>query len=229
MQGHFRANQNFVLLGVNNNAGHKALGHVEVVRTRLVQFGTPGQECLCLRDLFRELFLVAETKCLMGAHVYAVRQLACVNQVSAARALLGNLKLVVPEDGVVGASVHEFFFALCLFGVNNDQAVFALVNCFGSNLHAGSIVAVLAALGNVGQLNLRHLAAHLFLNAGPELTGVGLGHCIGQPLVVNVLVFAGELAVAAAVAFCGIKNKHFCHNYSPLTMRASATRPQSGS
>lgn len=97
--------------------------------------------------------------------------------------------------------------AFRLGGVNDHKAVVTLVHRFGGGAHARGAIAMLAHVHDVCDLYLGDLPADPFLDARPELTRVGLGFRIGKPLVIDVLVLAGQLAVAATVALGGVKEK----------------------
>ena len=62
-------------------------------------------------------------------------------------------------------------------------------------------------------------APHILVQLEPELASVGLRLGIGSPIVGAVFVFAGDLAVVAAVTDRGVENKDLAHLDSPSSRR----------
>ena len=135
----------------------KRFGHVQVVDPRLGRIGRAEQ--LGLGDLGRELRLVAELDGLSRADVDAAGHgPALVEQVGATGALLRDVEVLVEEEGVVGAGEHALAAAGALLRVDDDQAVFTLVDgaLDRAGLQAGGVGAVLARHRHVVQLDLGH-------------------------------------------------------------------------
>ena len=129
---------------------------------------------------------------------------------------------------LVGAGVHAVAAAGALLRVDDDQAVFALVDgsLYRARLHAGSLVAVHAQVGPIGHLDLGHRAAHALVELHPELPDLGLRFSDGGPVVAAVLVFAGELAGIAAVADGQIDDEYLlAHCYLPSWTQPLKCRP----
>jgi hypothetical protein len=70
---------------------------------------------------------------------------------------------------------------------------------------------VIAKFSYVMNFNLGDAALNLLIELAPKLANLGLGLCIGSPVVANMLVLAGQLAVIAAGALRNIDNKRFTH------------------
>ena len=107
---------------------------------------------------------------------------------------------------------------LRLHGIHDDQAVVALVGtASGAAFDAGrdgrsgcrrAAVYSTRTLGHLAVVGLGHPA--------PEVPRVGLGQRVGRPLVVPMLVLAGQLAAVAAVAFGRIEYEHLHGNSPPI-------------
>ncbi len=91
--------------------------------------------------------------------------------------------------------------ALGLLGIDDDQAVLAPVDrpC-RRTVDAGSVVAVLARLGQVPGLDDGVLAPLLALDVHPAMAGPRLRHRVRWEVVAYELVLVGEEAVVAVVA-----------------------------
>jgi hypothetical protein len=60
---------------------------------------------------------------------------------------------------------------------------------------------MVAEVCNIMDFNLGDGTANVFLKLAPELPDLGLGLRVGRPVVSDVLILTGQLAVEAAVAF----------------------------
>jgi hypothetical protein len=67
------------------------------------------------------------------------------------------------------------------------------------SLHAGRILAVLARHREIADIDARVVATFGLKNIHPSMAMPGLFIGIGQPLVVNVLVFTGKEAIIAVL------------------------------
>ena len=177
-----------------------------------------------LGDLVPEVLLLAEEERFGRADLHASRLLpALVEEVGAAGALLRERELVVPVDGAVGAALHYLRPPGRLLGIDDDQPVIALVDGVGRCLDAGSVVAVLAERRLVGDAHAGHSPARRLLHADPEVPGLRLRPGDRAPVVVDVLVFAGDLAVVAAVAPGVVDHEHL-HRLFALLLHSDVTR-----
>ena len=134
-----------------------------------------------LGDLAVGVVQVAEDQGLVGTGLHASGFLAgvvrIVQQVGAHGAFLGDLLLLVPVHRAHRAGVHDLALALGLDGIDDDDAVLALVYrpVLGRS-HAGGVVAVGARSGDGGGLDAPLVVPPLPLpNVHPELAHVGLG------------------------------------------------------
>src|SRR5665647_84197 len=217
-----------VHLGLVDGAGDERLGQADVVDPRLhVQ---AGLESLGLGDEVLEVLFFAERERAGGAGVDAPRLgPAVVQKVRAERALLGDVQRVVEVDHVlVGARLEAELIAAALVGVDDHGPVVALVDRLDvASGDARRLVAVLADAVHVRDIDLGHLAAHVVVDPVPELPRVGLRLGDGRPVVADVLVLAGHLAVVAAVADVQIDDEDLAH-HSPPQMQASRPGPAHG-
>src|SRR5450756_1570426 len=135
-----------------------------------------------------------------GADLAAARLApAVVKEVGAAGALLRQLLVLVPVDGVVGAARDDLLAALRLDRVYDHEAVVALVDgAVGGE--ARRLVAVHAGHRQVGGLYDRVLAALLALDVHPAVAVPRLGRRVRRKLVVDELVLVGQEAIVAVVA-----------------------------
>ena len=98
-----------------------------------------------------------------------------------------------------GHEADDLLTALRLDRVDDDEAVGPLVH--GAVVgEAGGVVAVLAGLGQVGDLGERVLAALLALDVHPAVPVPGLRGGRGRKVVADELVLVGQKAVVAVVA-----------------------------
>ncbi len=209
------------------------LGRSEVVDPGLdfvLELGSPH---LGLGDEFLGVLLVHHLQGERGAGVRAARLApAVVQQVGAPRAFLGEVEVFVEEDHVVGAGFHAQPAAGALDRVQDDHPVLALVRrAFDrARLDARSLVAVHAQVRPVGHFHLGHGAPHPLGELDPELSDVGLRFGYRAPIVGNVLVFADDLAVMAAVALVDVDDEDFLsHGYLPSLIQLLKRRPEAGS
>ena len=130
---------------------------------------------------------------------------ALVKEVSAEGALLGDVKVGIEVDNAVGAGIDALSGAGAFFRVDDDDAVVALVDGAGlAGQDAGGVIAVLADIVHVSDSDLGHGALDDIGDLHPEVAGIGLGFGDRGPVVADVLVLAGDLAVVAAVALVDI-------------------------
>ena len=147
-----------------------------------------------------------------------MRKLALVDEVLAPRALLGNLQLLVPEHPAAFV-VAQVLAAYGFLGVDDHEAVVGAIRRVPRSLQER--VAVGMHLERVLHAHLRRLAVDRLVNPAPELPQVRLRFGIGSPFVVDVLVFAGQLAVVAAVAKRGVEYDSLLHLAVLLFTRSS--------
>ena len=152
----------------------------------------------------------------MRAGIHAARHIpAVVEQMRAARALLGQLQLLVPIHRPQRAGIHQVLTAGSLLGIDDDQAVIAAIDrTIGrTKLEHRALLAVLAHDGLVGNAHPWHLAAVLLEQMHPEMPRIGLRRRIGTPIVFAMLVFADDLAVVAAVALLDVNKENLSHDF----------------
>ncbi len=227
-QGDLSIFQALIGFGVVDGAGDEAFGVIEVVDAGLsAEFGV---EHFCLGDQVFEVVFFAEEQGAGRADIDATGFLpAIIEQVSAAGALLSQGEVGVEVDGVVGAGVEAVFAAGALFRVDEHQAVVTAIDGAGlAGGDAGGVLAMHAGGGDVRHLDLGYAAAFALDEFHPEVSGVGLGFGIGRPVVADVLVLAGDLAVVTTVAFGYVNYEGFHGNHSPST-QASKRSPAAGS
>jgi hypothetical protein len=66
-------------------------------------------------------------------------------------------------------------------------------------MDTGGVVAVLAENRDIVHFNLGHGTADVFSKSHPELAGIRLWFGIGCPVVTDMLILAGNLAVVTAI------------------------------
>src|SRR5450759_3342295 len=217
-----------VHVGLEDRAGDERLGQADVPHPRFDVL--LGLERLRLGDQVPEFLFFAESEGADGTGVHAARLgPAVVQEVRAERALLGDVQRVVEVDHAFIRTRREAeLVAAALLGVDDHGPVVALVDGVDvAGLDARGVVAVLADAVHVGHLDLGHLTAHVVVHPVPELPRVGLRLGDGRPVVADVLVLAGHLAVVAAVADVQIDDEDLAH-HSPPQMQASRPGPAHG-
>jgi hypothetical protein len=128
----------------------------------------------------------------------------------AARAFLGYVEVIIEEDGMVRTGIHTTFAASAFNRIQDDQAIFPLVDgIYGTGLHAGGIITVIAKLGNIIHLDLGNSAANMLIQFQPELAGIRLRPGIRRPIIGYMFILAGYLTAIAAVADRDIYHKNF--------------------
>ena len=183
-----------------------------------------------LGDLAVGVVQVAEDQGLVGTGLHTPRFFAgvvrIVQQVGAHGAFLGDLLLLVPVHRAHRAGVHDLLLALGLDGIDDDDAVLALVHrpVLGSG-HAGGVVAVGTGSGDGGGLDAPLVVPPLPLfDVHPELAHVGLGLGNGG-VPAAVLVLAGHEAGVAGHAAGGVDGNAVFHlTWPPFRQRASRPR-----
>ena len=119
----------------------------------------------------------------------------------APRALLGDLGLLVPVDGAVGAGLDHLLVALGLLRVDDHQTVFALVDgAVGAFFMQGASSQCMQGMRQIGHLDDGVLAPLLAVDVHPAMAGPGLSHRVGREVVADELVLVGQEAVVAVVA-----------------------------
>jgi hypothetical protein len=116
-------------------------------------------------------------------------------------ALLSYVEVGIEVDYSVGTSVETLSGAGALFRVDDDDAVLSLVDgtCL-TRRDAWCIVAMLANVMHIPDSDLGHCALDDVGDLHPELAGIRLRLGDRSPVIANVLVLAGNLAVVAAIA-----------------------------
>src|SRR4030042_2928952 len=91
-------------------------------------------------------------------------------------ALLRNLIFFVPKNGAKRTGIHQFFFSLRFFRIDEDNTIRSLFD--GSScvsLHAGSLVlTMLTGDRKIGHQYSWELSSFFFLNTHPEMAREGL-------------------------------------------------------
>ena len=166
-----------------------------------------------LADLAVGIVQIAEEDGLVGANLAAAGDLLTgVQHMGAHGALHGQLLLLVPEDGAVGAGLEHIPVALGLLRVDDDDAVGPLVDLIGVLAHALGVGALLADGVDVVHLDLA-AGAVLDLVELHQVAALAGGRADGAVIVSGVLVLAGEEAGIAAVAALDIKYKTVSHGF----------------
>ena len=154
-------------------------------------------------------------------------------QMRTAGAFLRQLKLLVPEDRAVGAGLRDLLLAGGLLRVDDHEAVLPAVDrAVFRRGHAGGVPTVIAQPGDVVDAHLGDGALDVIRHPAPELPRQGLGLGVGGPVVLRVLVLAGQLAVIAAGALGHVDHERFRHYLaasSPPTIQPAKHTPASGS
>ena len=101
-----------------------------------------------------------------------------------------DCEFLVPEDDAIGAGIYKLALAFGLHGIDDNQAIFALIYRVGCGFHAWGVVAVLAAMHHIGYLHLGNLPSNDFFHGGPKMPSIRLRFSIGEPFVVDMLVLA---------------------------------------
>jgi hypothetical protein len=128
----------------------------------------------------------------------------------AAGAFLGDIKTVIPIDRSVRTGIHAILAAGTLHRVDYYQSVISPVDSLHrAGWQAGCITAMIAQVSNISYFNLGDRPSDMLAQFQPELSGFRLGFGIRSPIVNNMLVFAGDLAIIASVTSCYIKSKDF--------------------
>ena len=220
-----RADDDFLFHRLVQGAGDELLRQARVVDPRFGAALELAGDGLALGDEVFGLILVHELDGLGGAGVRAAGFVpAVVDQMRATGALLRQVEVFVEEDHIVRAGGHAEAAAGALLGIEDDQAVIALVGRArdGARFDARSIVTVLAQVRAVSHLHLRHGAADLLLKVQPELADLRLRFGDGRPVVTDVLVLADDLAVVAAIAPSGVDDEYLlAHSYLPSLIQLS--------
>jgi len=129
---------------------------------------------------------------------------------SAARAFLSQVKVIIEIDRTVGAGIDAALAAGALDWVDDNHSIFSLVNGLRfAGVYAGSIVAMVTHQSHISYLYPGYLASDSFRQLQPELSGIRLGSGIRSPIISDMLIFASNLAVIAAIAYRNIMNKNF--------------------
>jgi len=120
-------------------------------------------------------------------------------------ALLSDVEVGIEVDNSVGTGIQTLPGAGAFLRIDNDDAVIPLVD--GTCLAGGDawcFVAMLADVVHISDPDLGYGALNDIGDLHPELAGIRLRFGDGSPVIGNMLVFAGDLAVVAAVAFTDI-------------------------
>ena len=104
-----------------------------------------------------------------------------------------------------------------LLGIDEDKAVLAAIHRpVGDGVHALGVIAHATKRRRVVNRNYGHPPALLLVNLAPKLARHRLRRGNRAPVVVAMLVFAGDLAVEAPVAAVQIDNDRFHMFHSPI-------------
>jgi hypothetical protein len=125
--------------------------------------------------------------------------LVAVQQMGANGAFLRDVCLLVPVDGSVWTTVHQFLDSLRLDSVNQYDTILANRYVVRLSLYAGSILAVLARHRQIADIDARVMATFGLKDIHPSMAVPGLFIRVGKPLIGNVLILTGEKAVIAVV------------------------------
>ena len=170
-------------------------------------------------ELIAKLLGLAKAQRPGGAGLDAARLgPAVLQQMGAAGALLRNLQVGVPEDHVLGARVDQLSTPLGLLGIDDHKSQLIAVDAIGSEREQRAVVAVVAEDGGVQHPHHGHPPPFLLVDATPELSGHGLRLSYGAPVVVAMLVLAGNLAVIAPVALIEVDDEGL-HRSHPSSTR----------
>jgi hypothetical protein len=120
-------------------------------------------------------------------------------------AFLGEAESFIPSDGPVGADLEETPVSLRFDLVDDDNAVWSLVDCpTPCRLDAGGIVTVHAGGGQIGDIDKGILSPLFSLCYDPALALVGHRCRISRPIIVDVLILAGQKTIFAVFTFLNI-------------------------
>jgi hypothetical protein len=122
-----------------------------------------------------------------------------IQQMGTHGAFLRDICFLVPVDGAVGTTVHQFFDSLCPTSIDHHDTILPARYAAVGSLRAGGILAVLARHSQIADIDARVLATFRALDIHPSMVMSGLFVGIGQPLVVNMLILAGHKAIIAVV------------------------------
>ena len=127
---------------------------------------------------------------------------ALIEQMGIEDPLLRKLQLFVPVDRAIGAGSDDLLLPLCLYRIDDNDAVGPLVDsAVAAGGDAGRIVAVIAHHGEVMHVGHRIFSALAAHDVDPLVSVQRLGRGVAGEVVSNVLVLGGQEAVAAILAF----------------------------
>jgi hypothetical protein len=129
----------------------------------------------------------------------------------AAGAFLGQVQIVIEVNGFVRAGVDAALAAGALNRINDYQPIFSLIDrtINFAGRHAGGIRTMIAEEWIIGYLDSGYLPSNGLGQLQPELAGIRLRFSIRGPVIGDMLILAGDLAVVAAIADRTIMNKYF--------------------
>jgi hypothetical protein len=155
-----------------------------------------------------EVFLLAEPQGIGRTGVNTSRFLpAIVKQMSAEGAFLRDVEVGIEVDDPVRTGVKALSGTDTFLRVDDDDAVFPLVDSLAlAGGDAGSLVTVLADSVHVAYPYLGHCSLHHIDYLLPEVSSIRLWLGVGSPVIANMLVLAGDLAIVATVTSGNVDN-----------------------
>jgi hypothetical protein len=122
---------------------------------------------------------------------------------------LANILVLVVVYRLIGAYIHALFTARTLIRVEQNQTIVtAHKRAVRTYVNARRLATMSAKPRDIVDANLGNSPLDIFLKFKPKLPGFRLRRSVRTPIIVHVLVLAGELTVKTTVTFRDIYHKY---------------------
>jgi hypothetical protein len=134
---------------------------------------------------------------------------------------LRNIQFLVIEDNTfIRTGLEARFTSPAFRRVDNNDAVRPFIDSMVlTGIDTGSGITVLADGMVIGNFNLGYRTPYFVYDPCPELPAEWLGFGDGTPVITDMLIFTGNLAVMTTVTFSYIYNEYLTHGYRPYSSR----------